>query len=73
MVATAPGEKLLIGRRPVRNWTRRTTSSLFLCRKLHLFLGKLTKTTATGAALFDRNMPGDITRARYTNQYKEEV
>jgi len=23
-VATAPGEKLLIGRRPVRNWTRRT-------------------------------------------------
>jgi len=37
MVATAPGEKLLIGRRPVRNWTRRSISSLFLCRKLHFF------------------------------------
>ena len=24
MVATDPGEKLLIGRRPVKNWTRRT-------------------------------------------------
>ena len=35
MVATAPGEKLLTGRRPVRNWTSRTISSLFLCRKLH--------------------------------------
>jgi len=34
MVATAPGEKLLTGRRPVRNW------SPFLCRKLHLFVGK---------------------------------
>jgi len=40
MVATAQGEKLLIGRRPVRNWTSRTISSLFLCRKLHLFLGQ---------------------------------
>ena len=29
MVATAPGEKLLICRRPRRNWTRRTISSLF--------------------------------------------
>jgi len=29
MVATAPGEKLLIRRRPVRKWTRRTISSLF--------------------------------------------
>ena len=44
MVATAPGEKLLIGRRPVRNWTRRTISSLFVRRKLHFFLGKSTKT-----------------------------
>jgi len=44
MVATAPGEKLLIGRRPVRNWTGRTISSLFVGRKLHLFLGKSTKT-----------------------------
>ena len=30
MVATDPGEKLLIGRCPVRNWTRSTISSLFL-------------------------------------------
>jgi len=51
MVATAPGEKLLIGRRPVRNWTRRMISSVLLCRKLHLFLGKSTKTAATRAAL----------------------
>jgi len=56
MVVTAPGEKLLIGRRPVRNWTRCTIASLFLCRKLHLFLGKSTKTAATRAALFDSNM-----------------
>jgi len=56
MVVTAPGEKLLIGRRPVRNWTRRTIASLFLRRKLHLFLGKSTKTAATRAALFDSNM-----------------
>ena len=56
MVATAPGEKLITGRRPVRNWTRRTISSLLLCRKLHLFLGKSTKTAATRAALFDSNM-----------------
>jgi len=56
MVATAAGEKLLIGRRPVRNWTRRTISSLFSCRKLHLFLEKSTKTVATRAALFHSNM-----------------
>jgi len=43
MVANAPGEKLLIGRRPVRNWTRRTISSLILCRKLHLSFEKSTK------------------------------
>ena len=36
-------EKLLIGRRPVRNWTRRTISSSFLCKKIHFFLGKSTK------------------------------
>ena len=29
MVATAPGEKLLTGRRPLRKWTRRTISGLF--------------------------------------------
>ena len=51
-VATAPGEKLITGRRPVRNWTRRTISSLFLCRKLHLLLGKSTKTAANGPAVF---------------------
>ena len=56
MVATAPWGKLLIGRHPMRNWTRRTMSSLFLCRKLHLFLGKSTKTAGTRAALFDFNM-----------------
>jgi len=56
MEATAPAEKLLRGRSPVRNWTRRTISSLILCRKLHLFLGKSTKTAATRAALFDSNM-----------------
>ena len=56
MMATASGEKLLIGRRPVRNWTHRTISSLLLCRKLHLFLGKSTKTAATRAARFDSNM-----------------
>jgi len=48
MVAT--GEKL-IGRRIVRNWARRMIASLFLCRKLHLFLGKSTITAATRAAL----------------------
>jgi len=57
MVATAPGEKLLIGRRPVRNWTRRMMSSLFFVfRKLHLFLGKSTKAAATRDAVFDSIM-----------------
>ena len=57
MVATVPGEKLRVGRRSVRNWTRRTISGLFfLCRKLQSFLGKSTKTAATRAALFDSNM-----------------
>jgi len=51
MVATVPGAKLLVGRRPVRNWTRHTISSLFLCRKLNLFLEKSTKTADTRAAL----------------------
>jgi len=54
-VATAPREKLITGRRPVKNWIRRTIASLFLCRKLHLFVGKSTKTAATRAALFDSN------------------
>ena len=80
MMVIVPGEKLLIVRRPVRNWTqlqffpRFTVDSrviidvidvmicslqsvnLFLCRKLHLFLGKSTKTAATRAPLFDCNM-----------------
>ena len=45
MVATAPGEKLLIGHRPVRNWTQ-----------LQFFFFVSTKTAATRAALFDSNM-----------------
>jgi len=40
----------------VRNWTRRTISSLSLCRKLHSLLGKSTKTAAIRAALFAFNM-----------------
>jgi len=55
-VATAPGEKLITGRRPVRNWTRRTISSLFLCRKLHLLLGKSTKTAANDLQFSGYNM-----------------
>jgi len=56
MVATAPGGKLLIGRRPVRNWTRRTLLSLFFVQKITFFFGKSTKTAAIRAALFDFNM-----------------
>jgi len=51
-VATAPGEKLLIGRRPVRNWTQLQFFSLFYCELLRLFVQKSTKTAATTAALF---------------------
>jgi len=58
MVATAPGQKLLTGRRPVSNWTQLHWQSmiqmvtpydikLVLCRKLHLFVGKSTKSAAT--------------------------
>ena len=36
MVATSPREKLLLGRRPVRNWTRRTMSSLFFCAENYI-------------------------------------
>ena len=36
MVATAPGGKLLIGRRPVRNWTHRTISSVF-CAENYIY------------------------------------
>ena len=63
--ATTPGDKLLTGRlRRARNWTRRTLSSLFLCRKLHLFSGKSTKTATTRAALFDSNMHQVVCRLR---------
>jgi len=41
MVATALGEKLILGRRPVR--TRRTISSLILCRKNTFVLRKINK------------------------------
>jgi len=68
IVVTAPGEKLLIGRRPVRNWTRRTLSSLFLCRKLHLFLGKSAKTAATTAALVGCNMHQIVCRLELSPQ-----
>ena len=58
MVATAAWEKLLTGHRPV-NSSRGTALwgigssydiKLVLCRKLHVFLGKSTKTAATKAA-----------------------
>ena len=62
--AVTPREKLLIGRRPVRNWTRRAISNLFLCSKLHLFAGKSTKTAATRAALFDSNIHQIVCRLR---------
>ena len=52
MVATAPGEKLIIGRRPVRSWTRRTISSLFSCRKLHFVLRKINKKLLPPELLF---------------------
>jgi len=72
MVATAPGEKFLIGRCPVRNWTRRTLSSLFLCRKLHLFLGKSAKTAATRAALVGSNMHQIVCRLELRPQTSME-
>ena len=50
--ATTAATVLTGRRRAVRNWTRRTISTSFLCRKLHLFLGKSTETAATRAALF---------------------
>jgi len=55
MVTTAPGEKLLVGHRPARNWTRRTISNFFV-QKITLVLRKINKTAATRAARFDSNM-----------------
>ena len=46
---------ILIGRRPVRNWTRHTISSLF-CTEYYTVLRKINKTAATRVALFDSNM-----------------
>ena len=43
MVATAPEEKLFIVRRPVRNWTRRTMSSLLFVQKITFVLRKINK------------------------------
>jgi len=48
MVATALGGKLLVGRRPVRNWIQQQYQACFLYRKLHLFLGKSTKCCRSG-------------------------
>ena len=43
MVATAPGEKLLTGRRRMRNWTFRRISSLFFVQKITSVLRKIDK------------------------------
>ena len=73
MLATTPGEKLIVGCRPLRNYTQLQFFSSFhcnlwviifrykpcvLCRKLRLFLGKSTKTDATRAALFTPDLTG---------------
>ena len=56
-MATALGEKtLLIGRRPVRNWARRTISSLFFCAENYICSYENKKTAAARAALFDSYM-----------------
>jgi len=55
---------------PVRSWTRRMISNLFLCRKLHLFLRKSTKTASTRAALFDSNMHQNVTLYRVRSKLK---
>jgi len=56
MVATAPREKTP-HRAPAREALDPTYDTrLVLCRKLHLLLGKSTKSAATRAALFDPNM-----------------
>ena len=60
-MATAPGEKLLTWRRPMRNWTRRTISNLF-CAENTSALRKSTKTAATRAALFNSNMQQIVCR-----------
>ena len=68
MVATAPGEERLIGRRPVRNWTQLHRQSLIqmvtpydiklvFVQKITFVLRKINKkTAATRAALFDSNV-----------------
>ena len=53
MVATAPGEKLLIGHRPVRNWTQLQFFSLFqqklLPPELHFLTPICTNRLSAGA------------------------
>ena len=69
IVATAPGEKKTPHRAPPYEELDPATLTIndtdgnavryqayLLCRKLHLFLGKSTKTAATRAALFDSNI-----------------
>ena len=70
VVATAPGEKLLVGRRPPCEELDPSydIKLVFLCRKLHLFLGKSTKTAATRAALFDSNMHQIVCRLQLRPQ-----
>ena len=48
VVATAPGEKLLIGRLSVRNWTRRTISSVIFVQKITSVLRKSNKKIHVG-------------------------
>jgi len=64
MYSISPQLLQLVNIQPMRNWTGRTISSFFLCRKLHLFLGKSTKTAAIGALLFDSNIHQIVCRLR---------
>jgi len=59
MVATAPGEKLLIGRRPCEELDPPYDMELVFVQKITLVLRKINKNCchhATIAALFDSNM-----------------
>jgi len=64
VVATAPGEKTPHRAPPCEELDPPYDIKFVLCRKLHLFLGKSTKTAATRAALFDSNMHQIICRLR---------
>jgi len=53
MVATVPGEKLRVGRRSVRNWTRRTISSwVFFVQKIAVVLRKINKNCCNQSCTF---------------------